>query len=493
MAQSTNGATLTTIEHLQTIAPLTPSGQVEKPDKKLEIHTSLSREYVADGTYGFYPYVRGLPHPFDDISTEFGVDVYERMMTDSEVSASIEVIKMATLANGYRVQPALQPQDDGYNMALGVAEFVSRCIEGTVTPFYDVMWQLMDALPQGSKVGELIYHLCDEGEDEGYLVLKDIKCKPNRMTVFAVDPYMNVIGLLASRIPGMQYPASAFIPLPNEGDPNKNQSVYRLLPRSKFVIFTWGMTNNDPRGRSALRPAYSAWWFKQQIIAEYLSWASKFASPSLVGETAPNAVAQTLLDVNGDPVLDVNGQPVCVTPEETLAQSLVNFRNGSAIGIPNGAKVYPIDTGNDGNAFAEAMRIANNEIVKAILKQTLATLEGKNQSRAASESHQDVLGLVILYVKSLLAKTIERDIFSKLVEYNFGKRAMKYVPKLQLGYGDGFSVSPEAIAKLTEAGFIHPSQYPEIDRMLGLPARVKNETATENRGEQLTPTTRNNA
>jgi len=347
-----------------------------------------------------------------------------------------------------------------------MADFVRYSLLNMQTDPLVAFNELLDGIWLGSSASEMTYQLEKDGPYEGYLTLRDIKQKPNRAAVYVVDSFFNFVGVLTARYPGQIYPAGSLVAVPLESG-----IIPGLMPRKKFIIFSWDVRNGDPRGQSILRPAYAAYWFKQQIFAEYLSWASKFASPSLIGITAPNAVPQTLLDANGEAMLDGSGQPITQTPEMVLSLALQEFRNGSAIAVPSGADVKAVETGNDGNAFAEALRVANSEIVKAVTMQLLATMEGKNQSRAASETHKDVLGLVLLYAKQLFSNTMQRDCFATLIRYNFGPNMGAYVPRLNLAHGSGFPPSPEQVALLSSAGYLDPSQYAGIDSQLGLPRR----------------------
>lgn len=439
-----------------------------KRDRVVRLNADLNREYVSTGWLGWQPFLRSLLHSFDDLTQEFGLQVYEQMMTDPEVFAAVSLLQRSILSEGWTIEPSVGKDHPNYNFALAMADFVRVNLENLDDDFLVTLRQSLDGLWCGSSLSEQSYRLEEDGMYEGYLTLRSIKQKQNHTTVYVVDAFFNFVGVLTARYPGQVYPAGSLVAIPTGPD---GGIVPGLLPRKKFIIFSWDVHNNDPRGRSILRPVYGAWWFKQQMFTEYLSWASKFASPSIVGITAPNAVPETELDENGDVVEDENGVPVGRTPEEVMAAALQGFRNGSAIAIPNGADIKTIETGNDGNAYAEGIRVANTEIVKGITMQMLATMEGKNQSRAATDVHLDVLGMLNLYIKHLLCSTYRRDCFKPLLEYNFGKAIGPYIPRLNLSHGSGFPPTLEQIAQLSTSGYLHPSQYEALDRVLGLPRR----------------------
>jgi hypothetical protein len=61
----------------------------------------LRREYVAGGALGWYgPYVRSLPWTIDDVTRDFGDDLYERMLYDAQVAACVQVLKASVLESG---------------------------------------------------------------------------------------------------------------------------------------------------------------------------------------------------------------------------------------------------------------------------------------------------------------------------------------------------------------------------------------------------------
>src|SRR5579862_5148332 len=66
-------------------------------------HTSVLKarpelEYVAGGSYNWTAsYLRALPFYVDDVTRDFGDDLYERMLLDSKCSQCVHTFKMAIL------------------------------------------------------------------------------------------------------------------------------------------------------------------------------------------------------------------------------------------------------------------------------------------------------------------------------------------------------------------------------------------------------------
>jgi hypothetical protein len=344
-----------------------------------------------------------------------------------------------------------------------ICDFCADVLDHLDRPFLDVLYELLDAVALGNKVAEQVYELGTDHEGRQRIVLKALKVKPRNSTAFVTDAYLNVVGLVAI-LPGKGYPVTTGTVM---GSPDQ---IPNLLPREKFAIMTWAAHNGDPRGTSLLRPVYNPWWGKMQVMGEYLKYLAQFAGPSLIGYTAPGAVSVPQTDALGNVI---PGAPL-ITPEQAMLNALIGFKNSSVIALPFGTKVDPLSMTGDGEAFREALTQFNSEISKGILCQTLATEEGVHMAKAASETHQDVLDLVIHHVKQTLAQMIRRDILRPLVRYNWGEEAARRLtPKVILSSVEkhNWARDASAVSSLVGSQYLDPSQYREMDARLGLPRR----------------------
>ena len=153
-------------------------------------------EYVSGGGVSWLAqYLATLPPFIDDVTRDFGDDLYDRMMRDPQIASSINTIKNGILANGVSL-PAVtlpttdKPTTDGMTicephadqpLADEIAAFCQRLLDNLDTPLHDVLWNMLDALAYGHKVAEKIYG-DGQGEDAGKLVLIKLKVKPRRTT-----------------------------------------------------------------------------------------------------------------------------------------------------------------------------------------------------------------------------------------------------------------------------------------------------------------------
>lgn len=464
----------------------------------LELPGNPKKEYAAGGTENIWlsSYARALPQYIDDLTLDFGPDLYGRMLRDAQVKSSFNSIKLGVLAQGVTIVPAIDKEDDpDFALAVEVADFCRRQLGRPKKPFGMLSWQMLDAMAQGHKVAELTFEDIVTGVDAGKFGLKDIKVKPQEATAFVVDVYLNLLGLLAM-VPGSgagQVISLSTIAIPvdshnngttgtgtgsseTETDPmfNPDSLPKNFIRRDKWFVFTFDSHDEDPRGRSMLRAAYDPWWCKQQTKNEYIKYLAQFAIPGLHGELAADAQALPKIDSKGDYVLDADGNMIMVEPTTAMAEALAGFRNGGIVVTPNGSTVTPIQVQERGEVFISAFNFFNSEISISITNQTLANSEGDNMSRAAATTHQDEKDKVVAKIKLDYAAAVKNDILKTLVRYNFGDEAAeRLIPEVSLSETENqdFAVNLTAVAAAQTSGYLHDSQYPALDAKIGLPAR----------------------
>jgi hypothetical protein len=450
--------------------------------RDVTIEAAPDREYVAGGRIEWYTSIpRALPWGIDDVSLDFGSDIYERMLLDAQVRSVVNVFKASVLEGGATLAPAIDQKDeDGYEQSVDIAGRAERMLADLASPLDDVLWDMLDAVALGNRVAEQVFALESALSGRQEYTLQTLAVKPRDTVAFVVDAYLNVLGILG-RIPGMPFPVQVGMLLADlEETPN-------LLPRSKFAALTFRPKNNDPRGTSILRAAFDPWNQKQQLKREFLKYLTQFATPSLLGFTAENAQPYPLKNPDGSYQTDTNGQPIMRSPEEDMLLALQAFANGTAAVFPYGATVQPIEMAGAGEPFLNAFEFLDRQITKAVLHQTLATEEGQHQTRAASGTHKDILDTIVRQAKHSVERMIQRDILRVWLQLNGEVDALELLPTVGLGTAEEEDLAPlwTAAASLNKADYLHSSQYAELDRMLGLPERTPADATTAPVGEQV--------
>lgn len=470
--------------------PVAGNDKSTQPDPNVAGAGILSRtvtadprlEYVASGGYLWLNhYLRSLPWYIDDIQRDFGNDIYERMLFDPAVFAAFHTLKASVLREGVTVLPAEDLKDpaapsppsltgkgprQSSPMAHEIADFCRRNLDGLKRPLHSILYEILDGAAFGNKVGEMIFNdpVVDPVTGRIVQMLKTVKIKPRTSTAFVVDAYANVVGLLGL-IPGQGYPVIVQGLLGKPGD------VPNLLPREKFCIFVWQPHDEDPRGSSCLRSAYTPWWFKQQNLGERLKFIVRFATPSIAGFVGPDATPVPQVDANGNPLLDANNKPIVITAQQSMQNALLGIQNGTVGAFAYDAKIQMLEAQGEGQAFKLFQDDCDRDINRAILYQTLASGEAQHQARASSETHQDIMELPVNYGKQTLANMIAHDICRLIVAQNYGEQFLPLLPVIGLGDVESHNFA-EMAAPLGKLGYtLDQSQFEGIDADMGLPPR----------------------
>lgn len=420
---------------------------------------ALDQDYTISAGYWWYGREKSrglaLPWAIDDITADFGDDLYDRMLLDPQIAASDSLMRASILEDGAQLRPAIDDATaDGHDLAAQYVTFCERQIDELETALDVVLWDMLGCLSRGSRVAEITYWPFDQSPLPGRAVLRSLSVKPREATAFVVDAYMRVLGLMARQ---SDQPAGVLTGvLVNPTDP-------RVIDREKFAISSFRSTNNDPRGTSTLRPAYTPWWAKMQTWQEFLKYLAQFATPSLVAKLSPNAKVGR--DI-------ISGRDI--DPALALEQRLALFQNSSILVVGAGTELDLLTSTGEGQAFLNAFALYDQQISRAITTQTLASGEGEYASRAQAGVHQDALDTIIRQAKRAICRMLRRDVLRNLIRYNFGDAAAPLTPYVSLG-----EVEPQdrpalmsSVAQLERAGYIHESQRPGIDRQLNLPPRM---------------------
>jgi hypothetical protein len=432
---------------------------------------SARYEYTSGHKGIFYSqYIKALGTYIDDLSQELGDDIYERMLTDPQISSCLKVWKVGVLSENGKIQSAIKDEKHPkYEQAQKVASFCEWVIAQMEIPIYDVLYEMLDGFIFGHKVAEIVYKVGDyteyntdgtEGATTKRWMWESIRTKPRGSTAFLVDAYMRVLGILA-QIPGLPYP---IVSGQLVSDPS---TIPNLLPTSKFMIFTYDPKDNDPRGRSGARPCYVPWWNKMMTIGEMLKYIATYSVPSLIAKTPPNALPKQELDAAGAPTGKMTN------PEQDLANTLAKLRNNSVVVVAAGVEIEPVPVApaSAESVFLQFIEFYNREIAKGILAQTLATEEGQHMARAASEVHMDVMQMSFAYPKSRV-QTMVKTALRNLVRFNFGEEAARdLTPEYaltEINRNDWQMWSGIAVA-MFESGYLTYEQKQWLDQKLGLP------------------------
>jgi hypothetical protein len=442
----------------------------------------LQREYIGARSLGFQRGARRLPQVSDDVATHVQCNTYDLMACDSEVAAALFLIVTFVFADGLQSAPAVSEKDPRYALAVDIRDHLERTTCGLQRPLKDTLEMIVkEALIQGNKIAEKVYDIPTVGPDAYKLVLKQLKVKPKGATAFVVDEFYNLIGLA---------PTNRGISL----DIKENSTVIRP---EKFVIATYRMKDEDPRGTSILRAAVKPWNVKHLVWPEFITYLMRCAVPGLVGKLSENAKDKIERDSQGNETR--------VSAIDELLSQLVNFKNSTAIALDSGYELEALEIVGKGEIWDFAFNsIINKEIRKAILLQDLATADSTHQTKGSTDSQMGIVEMLVWSIKTWAAEIVYSQIYKPQVAYNWGDEiAAELTPKPALGdyerrewFQDADAVTTLCTATVTdENGNSRPlltySQIQSLLTQIGLPAPSEEEVAAM-RAKATQPQQQNN-
>jgi len=443
-------------------------GRPPIPGRTGELRTDLTRQYVSSLPNQWYlNLTRVLSFAVDDITEEFGWDLYNRFLFDPTVNNCVVTVKADVIEDGLSIQPAIAQKDQpGYEQSAQLVteayDMIARYPGGSLD---DWLWSMTDAIWRGHTATEITFRPERIGGKMRY-TLDRLAVKPPQAFGFAVDNYKKVIGIMGL-VPGIGMPVyTGNIVVDPQRQPN-------MLPREKFCVYTHRPRDEDPRGQSILRPVYTPWTLKMQTLPEYAKWLKQFGSPTLLGFTPQEAQLLALTDAQGNPLQGAGGAPITVanTPEQNMLGVLANVMGGSAGVFPAGSDVKWIEMHGMGNPFLFAMRFFDEQITTGVLGQSLTTMSQRYGTHALGRVQQDTQDTIVRQTKAGICRAFVRDVLRLWVFVNHGESWLPFTPKASLGQIEEPNLL-EDLGAYAQAGWqLDLSQFPEVDRRLGLPPR----------------------
>ncbi len=365
-----------------------------------------------------------------------------------------------------------KPIDPNVKKAAEISEFCQRQVD-RVPKFESAVFQLVfEGLAHGNKVAEQVLEIAARGVDTGKWCLKAVKPKPRTAVAFVVDAYNNEIGMLGAKPGQMQTVQTSFVA--DDRD---------IIPREKFVVFTYRPKNDDPRGHSALVAARNGWEMKTRTFPEYLLFLMVSAIPGILATLEDGAEEITLYEDDGITVRRnaETGEPLTVSASQFLLNMLGKMRNHQVGVAPAGTEFTLLEANKEGEVFTRALDKFGSEITMAVLFQHLATRDSTHQTKGATSSQFQVIDLIVFWLRDTAANMVRNDIFKPLVRYNFGDDAAdELLPKVS--YGD---TEARDWANDAQAGDLTESQWLHVTTQLGIPAPTESEKAMKKAAKML--------
>lgn len=290
-----------------------------------------------------------------------GLRIYDDVDRDPRAFAALQKRRKTLIAREWTVDAAGEDARD-----IEAADLVGELL-GQL-PFDRICEELLDATLKGYAVSEIVW-----GRDGSRIVPVDVVSHEQRRFTFGADWRPRLL-TVAAPLDGIE------------------------LPDRKFIVHRHGVKGNNPFGLGLGSRLFWPVLFKREGIAFWLHYLEKFA--------APTAVAQSPY-----------GQ---LTAEQTrLLNTLENIRSSSAVVVPVGTDVKFLEAARSGAVtYSDFLAYWDKEIAICVTGETLTTDIGANGSRAASETHAEILELLVDSDADLLSSTLRQSLVAWIVDYN---------------------------------------------------------------------------
>ena len=308
----------------------------------------------------------------DPVARRKGMAIYEEMLLDPMVAASLDLLKYAALSLEWSVTPG----EDSRKGRLA-AEEVKEVLDHFPGGFTEFIYAISSAIEYGYSITELQW----ETEERVWFPRAWVPL-PQPLYGFRLDEETGkpvAVVPLISQFGKVEYPLEA------------------------FVIVVWNSRFGSPYGRSQLIRAYEAWWTKQLLRRMRNTTLDRYGAPLLVVRVPPN------------------------TPEEDrerLKAFLENLHAEAGLVANTTTEITPVHQGSgtsSAEGFQRAIEYEDAQIAKAIM----GTVINANESRgtgtyAQARVHQDNFLYWVKRVSKTLEEAVNTQVIARYTQYNYG-------------------------------------------------------------------------
>lgn len=324
------------------------------------------------------------PYNPDELITRRGPDIYEKMMTDPQVRASVNTKRYSLLARPWQVFPSVRDREHpAFCPACEARDFVEDSLrnlrgpDGSLRDFRCTLFEMMSAFYRGFSLAEMIWRVEERGRWRGRYMPGAIKFKNPRQIGFELDDYLNLREVVSYTPDGGRI----------------------TLPRGKCLLYVYNSRDELPYGDSDLRAVYRSWFSKCRIVEFWNLRLQRFGIPfAYANAPSPGEAAG-----------------------EKVREILRDFQQDSSAVFPPNVKPELLETHGDGTEpFLAALDWHNQEITIGILLQTLTSSEGRRTgSLALGRVHFDILLFALESMKQDIEAAVNAQIVRPLVDLNY--------------------------------------------------------------------------
>lgn len=348
--------------------------QVKPPDKQEVPY--IDAEFAVDET-AIYKRLKLVPYTPDDLLTKKGFPILQKMLFDPEIEGAVDSLLRVRLSSGWEVNAG---NDD--DVSIEQRDFVEWNLDNIEGSFDDDLREIMNAVPLGWSLCELVWYEITSGRFAGKIGLRAIKSRNPKYFNLWTDDFDNVRDYGVVNISSFGY---------GEG-----------YPREKFIIYAWQKQYENIFGKSAIRSLYDYWFLKQVFTRAWGIYMEKFGHPF--------------------PIVKYP-QGMDDTSRGNILQMIRQIRMETGLMIPDSCEfeLQSAMASGTSDPFSSAMDWFNTQIRKRILGQDLTGESGnKSGSYSLGQVHFDILLMFEEQLGIDLAnKAVNPQIIHRLIDINY--------------------------------------------------------------------------
>lgn len=376
-----------------------------------------ARTLIADATNDItIPFFSGALQHADDTLIQRGggkgLKIYDEVERDPHAGAMLQKRRSRLTAREWTVTAASDSALDQ------TAVEVVRDILAKI-PFDRICSDLLDATLKGFAISEIVW-----ARDGAQIRPAQVKSHDQRRFVFGQDWRPRLLTWTNMR-DGIE------------------------LPERKFIVHRHGVKGNNPYGLGVGSRLFWPVLFKREGIAFWLHFLDKFAGPTVVGKTPYGTISEE---------------------QRRLLNTLSSIRTSSAVTVPIGTDVQFLEASRGGSvSYQDFLSYWDKQISICVTGETLTTDIGSAGSKAASETHADMLDMLVDSDADLLTDSLGDTLIQWIVDYNVPGAG---VPKVSRERQESAAARAAARKAMAEA---EAAEVDTLVSILTLAARIEDD------------------
>lgn len=320
----------------------------------------------------FAGYLTRLENPDPTLRTEAagkGLKLYDEVDRDPHAGSVLQTRYLSVVGKEWSIEPGTHGIKDGRLVATDhdkeIAAFVRAAL--AETNFDQIRMELLQAILYGFFVAEIMWVRKD-----GAIKIDKFLGKHPRRFCFDLDRKLRLL-TLGNMIEG------------------------EALPERKFVVFTFGSSDN-PYGKGLGQSLWWPVWFKKNGIKFWMTFLDKFGMPTGVGKYPSG----TLKD-----------------DQDKLLEAIELIHSETGVVIPDTMAIDLLEAARSGQVSYETMcQYMDRSISKRVLGQTAST-EGTPGKLGNEQAQDDVRQEIVEADADLLDACLNATVVRWLVDYNY--------------------------------------------------------------------------